>query len=73
MSPRGRSFAAEAKIWFLPEVSGRLAGGSGGNMADVINEDCSAYVSGRYLIMRRGAGCGWSGAGGMFAVDWSHC
>jgi hypothetical protein len=31
------------------------------------------YVSGRYLIMRRGAGCGLSGAGGMFAVDcWSH-
>ena len=30
------------------------------------------YVSGRYLIMRRGAGCGLSGAGGMFAVGWSH-
>jgi hypothetical protein len=41
-------------------------------MADVIGEDCSTYVSGRYLIIRRGAGCGLSGAGGMFAVDWSH-
>jgi hypothetical protein len=64
-------FAAGAKIWFLPEVFGRVAGGRGGNMADVLDEDCSAYVGGRYLI-RRGAGCGLSGAGGMFAVGWSH-
>jgi hypothetical protein len=41
-------------------------------MADVIDEDCSAYVSGRYLIIGRGGGCGLNEAGGMFAVDWSH-
>jgi hypothetical protein len=50
---KDRSFCS----WGKDLVSARSlwAGGSGGNIEDVIHEDCSAYVSGRYLIIRRGA------------------